>query len=154
MLRNINTEVSKVRVHNFYQVCFWVKKFWNSFLENYESSMMGNTLLKDHLCDLMLLWSIHFYGICHGWVFYVKWGGLYSYHCFNGLRQGWPNLLNVKASYDKLQMFESCKTWTNITHTFLLLHAHVVTKILKYIYSPWTLNLRFNSVNSQFVPGK
>jgi hypothetical protein len=45
------------------------------------------------------------------------------------LCQGWPNLLNVRATYDKLQMFESRKTWTNITHTFLLLHAHFVTKI-------------------------
>jgi hypothetical protein len=66
--------------------------------------------------------------------------------------RGWPNLLNVRVTYDKLQMFESRKTWTNITHTFLLLHAHLVTKNLKYIYSPLTLNLRFNPADSQFIP--
>jgi hypothetical protein len=52
----------------------------------------------------------------------------------NNLDQGWPNFLNARATYDKLQMFESRKTLTDITHTFLLLHAHFVTKILKYIY--------------------
>jgi hypothetical protein len=26
------------------------------------------------------------------------------------INQGWPNLLNVRATYDKLQMFESRKT--------------------------------------------
>jgi hypothetical protein len=66
--------------------------------------------------------------------------------------RGGQTLRNVRATYDKLQMFESRKTWTNITHTFLLLHAHFVTKILKYIYSPWTLNIRFNPADSQFIP--
>jgi hypothetical protein len=45
-------------------------------------------------------------------------------HENDSLKQGWPNVLNVRATYDKLQMFESRKTRTNITHTFLLLHAH------------------------------
>jgi hypothetical protein len=27
-----------------------------------------------------------------------------------GLEQGWPNLLNVRATYDKVQMFESRNT--------------------------------------------
>jgi hypothetical protein len=48
----------------------------------------------------------------------------------NAIDQGWPNLLNVRATYAKLQMFESRKTRTNITHTFLLLHAHFVTKTM------------------------
>jgi hypothetical protein len=59
-----------------------------------------------------------------------------NFFSFWYLVQEWPNLLNVRATYDKVQTFESRKTWTNITHTVLLLHAHFVTKILKYIYSP------------------
>jgi hypothetical protein len=33
------------------------------------------------------------------------------------LVQGWPNLLNVRATYDKLQMFESRKN-KYYTHVF------------------------------------
>jgi hypothetical protein len=58
------------------------------------------------------------------------------------LCQGWPNLLNVRATYDRLQMFESRKKWTNFTHTFLLLHGHFVTKIMNIklnVLIQWTV---------------
>jgi hypothetical protein len=101
------------------------------------------------LCDLKITSVSH----CVYHLFYCSMKGTENVF-FHSIGQGWPNLLNVRATYDKLQMFESRKTWTNITHTFLLLHAYFVTKILKYIYSPWTLNLRFNPADSQFIPGK
>jgi hypothetical protein len=36
------------------------------------------------------------------------------------INQRWPNLLNVRATYDKLQMLENRKIWPNITHTFFI----------------------------------
>ena len=46
-----------------------------------------------------------------------------------GIFHGWPNLLNVRATFDKAQMRKS-HTTSKFTHMFLLLFTHFVPKIL------------------------
>lgn len=55
--------------------------------------------------------------------------------CFDRC-QGWPNLLNVRATHDKIQMSESRKTWIKFTRFSsiqiytLFLHTDFVTIFL------------------------